>query len=150
MQRRRSIVMATLLAGALALPFASVASANHVQTFATSLSGAEEVPGPGDPNGKGRISLDVFLTGTICYEAKVQAIAGVAAAHIHEAAAGAAGPVVVDLRPDLAEQRGNTWSYCVSTTPAVAAEIIANPTDYYVNVHNAAYPAGAIRGQLGD
>jgi hypothetical protein len=149
MTRRRSILSAAL-AAALTVAGAGIASAGHFTTFSTSLSGAEEVPGPGDPNGKGFITLDVYLTGTICYEGKVQAIAGVSAAHIHEAAAGVAGPVVVDLRPDLAERQGNKASYCVSTTPAVAADIIANPSDYYVNVHNATYPAGAIRGQLGD
>lgn len=149
-RRRTSPIVATLLGSALALGTVGAASAAHFETVETRLSGAEEVPGPGDPNGKGWISLDVYRTGTICYEAKTQAIAGVAAAHIHEAPAGSAGGVVVDLRPDLADRTGNMWSYCVSTTPEVAAEIIAEPTDYYVNVHNAAYPAGAIRGQLGD
>jgi hypothetical protein len=28
------------------------------------------------------------------------------------------------------------------------AEILADPGSYYVNVHNAEYPGGAIRGQL--
>ncbi len=28
------------------------------------------------------------------------------------------------------------------------AEILANPSAYYVNVHNAEFPSGAIRGQL--
>jgi hypothetical protein len=27
--------------------------------------------------------------------------------------------------------------------------IASDPEDYYVNVHNADYPAGAVRGQLG-
>ena len=141
---------ALLAAFAMVAAIGGTASAAHFTTFSTTLSGAEEVPGPGDPNGKGWITLDVYLSGTICYEGKVQAIAGVAAAHIHEAPAGSAGPVVVDLRPDLAERTGNKASYCVTTSPSIAADIIANPTDYYVNVHNATYPAGAIRGQLGD
>jgi hypothetical protein len=151
MSRRRSSIGLAAAAAALAVAtLAGPVSANHFTTFSTSLSGAEEAPGPGDPNGKGFITLDVYLTGTICYTAKVQAIAPVTIAHIHEAPAGSPGPVVVDLRPDLADQMGNKWSYCVSTTPAQAAEIIANPDDYYVNVHNAVYPGGAVRGQLGD
>lgn len=150
MLRRSSLSLAAVLAAISIFAIAGLVSAAHFTTLGTSLSGAEEVPGPGDPNGKGAITLDVYLSGTICYEGKVQAIDGLAAAHIHEAPAGAAGPVVVDLRPDLAERTGNKLSYCVTTSPAQAAEIIANPADYYVNVHNATYPAGAIRGQLGD
>ena len=142
----RSLLAATAIAAAVAAPV----SAGHFTTFSTTLSGAEEAPGPGDPNGKGWITLDVFATGTICYAAKVQGIAGAEAAHIHEAPAGTAGPVVVDLRFDLATRTGNRIEYCVSTTPAVAAEIVGSPSGYYVNVHNDAYPAGAIRGQLGD
>ncbi|MFP5342155.1 MAG: CHRD domain-containing protein [Candidatus Limnocylindria bacterium] len=150
MNRRRSAwSVAAVLAAISIFAMAGLASAAHFTTLSTSLSGAEEVPGPGDPNGKGSITLDVYLSGTICYAAKVQAIAGVAAAHIHGAPAGSAGPVVVDLRPDLAYRTGNKLSYCVTTTPEQAADIIADLTDYYVNVHNASYPAGAIRGQLG-
>ena len=32
--------------------------------------------------------------------------------------------------------------------PMLAREMAMQSHDFYVNVHNAAYPAGAIRGQL--
>lgn len=150
MAHRAPRLSALVVAGVLALGATASVSAAHVTTLGTALTGAEEVPGPGDPNGKGSITLDVFASGTICWDAKIQGIDGIAAAHIHEADAGMAGPVVVDLRPDMATTRGNTLAWCVTTTPAQAAEIIASPSDYYVNVHNATYPAGALRGQLGD
>ncbi len=128
MHRRRSpLSFAAVLAAISIFAVAGLVSAAHFTTLSTTLSGAEEEPGPGDPNGKGSITLDVYLSGTICYSGKVQAIAGVAAAHIHEADAGAAGPVVVDLRPDLADRIGNKLSYCVTTTPAQALDISRIP-----------------------
>ena len=139
------------IAGALLAisAFAGVTAANHFATVGTALSGAEEVPGPGDPNGRGWATLDVYGAGLVCYTLKLQAIEAPSAAHIHEAPAGLAGPVVVDMRIDLASSRGNTLSYCATADEAVAADIRANPADYYVNVHNEAYPGGAVRGQLG-
>jgi hypothetical protein len=39
---------------------------------------------------------------------------------------------------------------CVTegVTSELLAEIAADPAGYYVNVHNATFPAGAVRGQL--
>jgi hypothetical protein len=149
-RRFTSLSLALLVASMAILLVASVASANHFATFTTTLSGAEEVPGPGDPNGKGWASLDVYDAGLVCYTLKIQGIEAPAAAHIHEAPAGEAGPVVVDLRIDLASSQGNRLTYCANASEAVVAGIRANPSEYYVNVHNATYPGGAIRGQLGD
>jgi hypothetical protein len=115
------------------------------------MTGAEERPGPADPNGKGWISLEVDANGTICYVAKIQAIGQVITdAHIHLAPAGVPGGVVVPLHPNDADRTGNMFSNCVTTTPEIAAAIIATPSAYYVNWHTPAFPAGAIRGQLGD
>ena len=149
-RRFTGLSLALVVASLGVVALAGTVSGTHFGTFTTSLSGAEEAPGPGDPNGKGSASLDVYNEGVVCYTLKVQAIEAPMAAHIHEAPAGVAGPVVVDLRIDLATARGNTLTYCANAGDQLAAEIRANPADYYVNVHNAAYPGGAIRGQLGD
>jgi hypothetical protein len=39
-------------------------------------------------------------------------------------------------------------SACVEVDRELALAILKHPADYYVNVHNAEFPAGAARGQL--
>ncbi len=130
--------------------FSGIASAAHVTTLSTSLTGSEEV-GSGDKNGKGYVELYVYVNGTICYEAKVQAIGReIVGAHIHLGAAGTNGGVVVNLNPAGATVTGNMAENCVIASAELAAAIVANPSHYYVNVHTPTYPGGAIRGQLGD
>ena len=65
----------------------------------TTLTGAAEVPGPGDPDGTGTASLRLrHGQGEICFMLAVTDITSpAAAAHIHKAPAGVAGPVVVGL-----------------------------------------------------
>ena len=147
MRRFFAILTTAMLAATLAAGV--VAASNHVTTLSTTLSGAEEVGG-GDKNGKGFVSLDIFANGTICWEGKVQAIESVTGAHIHNAPAGENGGVFVDLDPFNADVTGNKAEHCVVTTAENAAAIVANPSGYYVNVHTASFPGGAIRGQLGD
>ena len=149
-RRFTNFTLALVIASLGVVLVATTVTANHFATFSTSLNGAEEIPGPGDPNGRGSATLDVYNAGLVCYTLKTQAIEAPMAAHIHFGDAGTAGPVVVDLRIDMATSRGNRLSYCANADEAVAAAIRLNPADYYVNVHNATYPAGAIRGQLGD
>ena len=64
------------------------------------------------------------------------------AAHIHVGAAGTAGAVFVALGTSFSRKG------CTTTSKANIDVILANPKGYYVNVHNLAYPAGAVRGQL--
>ena len=118
------------------------APANSTKVFKALLSGANEVPAPGDPDGSGRATVRIKGT-QVCFTLKVDKVDALVAAHIHEGAAGVAGPVVVDLFAGAVKKKG-----CVRTTPEIAAEIRKNPREYYVNVHNAAFPGGALRGQL--
>ena len=116
--------------------------------FKATLSGAAEVPGPGDADGKGQSNL--FLNqeaGQVCFSIVVSDITlPASAAHIHVGRAGVAGPVVVPLTPP--DETGVS-SGCVSDVdPALIQAIIAKPANYYVNVHTTDFPAGAVRGQL--
>jgi len=113
--------------------------------FSTELTGAAEVPGPGDPDGEGTAHLTLNQgQGEICYELTVSGIAPATAAHIHVGDSTVAGPVVVPLN---APTSGSS-SGCASVDPALIKAIRQNPENYYVNVHNAEFPAGALRGQL--
>ena len=84
--------------------------------------------------------------GQICYTLTAEGVAPITAAHIHVGPAGVAGPVVVPLVPP--DPVSGTSSACAEVDRDLARAIIQNPGNYYVNVHNAEYPAGARRGQL--
>jgi hypothetical protein len=152
--KQRRLFAALMLAAILALAIAGPASAARLggadqggRLLTTTLTGAEEVPGPGDPDGTGFAAVTVNPgQGVLCYELSVSGIAldDRTAAHIHEAPFGEAGEVVVTLEAPTDGSSGG----CVDVGRALAKDILKNPADYYVNVHNAEYPAGALRGQL--
>jgi hypothetical protein len=113
--------------------------------LATTLTGAAEAPGPGDPDGSGTATIRLNLgRGEVCFELAVSGIAPATASHIHVAPAGVPGPVVVPLAPPTS----GTSSGCVAADSDLIKNIVKNPQEYYVNVHNAEFPAGALRGQL--
>jgi hypothetical protein len=146
---RRLYAGAALLAGSItAAPLVAVPAmaADGGRPLSATLTGAAEVPTSGDPDGIGSASVRVNVgKKQVCVDLTVSGIAPALAAHIHEAPAGIAGPVVVPLDAPTT----GTSSNCYSITRQLAKEILKDPADYYVNVHNAAYPAGALRGQLG-
>lgn len=135
------------LAGALFAVSAASVAATGGRPYQTPLSGAEEAPFAGDPDGTGwaRITVNPGL-GRVCYWLEVSGIAPATAAHIHVAPAGTAGPVVIPL----AAPTSGSSSGCAEVSRELAKALIQDPTAYYVNVHNGDYPAGALRGQLGD
>lgn len=145
MRSLRALLALALVGALLAVSAAAVSAGGR--PLASTLSGAEEVPGPGDADGSGSASITVNPgLGQVCFTLTVSDIAPAVAAHIHEAPAGVAGPVVVGLD---APSDGSS-SGCKSVSRELAKDIIKNPSDYYVNVHNADFPGGAVRGQLGD
>ncbi len=150
--KQRRLLAALLLAALVALALAGPASAAKLggaeqggRQLATTLTGEQEVPGPGDPDGIGFATVTVNAgQGLVCYELEVSGIAPATGAHIHEAPPDEAGPVVVELEAPTDGSSGG----CVEVGRALAKDILKNPADYYVNVHNAEYEAGALRGQL--
>jgi hypothetical protein len=122
----------------------------EVTELSADLTGANEVPGPGDEDGTGSamVSID-HSTGELCYMLTAANITLPAtAAHIHVGGPDEAGPPVVPLTPP---DESGAFEGCVSDVdPALLQDIVNNPGGYYVNVHNSDYPDGAIRGQLGE
>lgn len=132
----------TLLAAALGLLVAVPAAA---QSFSGSLTGAAEVPGPGDSDGSG-YAVVTFSGTNATYSILTNKIAAPTMAHIHRGKAGESGPVVIDFAPTFS---AGLATGTVTASQAIFNEIKGNPTGFYFNVHNAEFAAGAIRGQLG-
>ena len=139
---------ALMAATALALAGCETVAETIDETYSATLSGSQEVPGPGDADGSANAEVTIVdAVDNVCYEINdVRGISPATAAHIHRGANGVAGPPVVTLQaPTDGESQG-----CVKAPEAIADEIEANPAGFYVNVHTADYPNGAIRGQLRD
>ena len=108
--------------------------------IAITISGSAEAPGPGDPDGSGTASFTFNPgTGEVCYDYTVTGVA-----HIHVAPVGQPGPVVIPLPPTSP----TGGSGCVTADRGLIVAILRDPSAYYFNVHNADFPAGALRGQL--
>lgn len=147
MRLRRSIpvVLGTSLALITALVASSITVAGGRPFTVAPLTGAAEAPNPGDPDGTGwaRFWMNPGQ-GEVCYDYTVNGVATLAAAHIHVAPAGVAGPVVIPTPPT----RSDGGTGCVNADRDLIRAILTHPSAYYFNVHNAQFPAGALRGQL--
>jgi hypothetical protein len=144
--RLKLLSLAALATAIAALTLATTVAAGGRPLRAT-LTGAAEVPGPADPDGSGtvKITLNQGLR-KVCFSFTYQNIDAPTAGHIHLAPVGQAGPVVVPLFVSGAPA-GNKG--CVNgVSRALIKNIRKHPGEYYVNLHNATYPNGAIRGQL--
>jgi CHRD domain len=146
--RRRVLFLAATL-GMVALLAMGAPALGEGRPFATTLTGAAEVPGPGDPDATGT----AFITlnqgqGEVCFDLSWAGIDGtVTAAHIHIGSATEAGPVVVGLFTGAFEGTDSA-SGCVSASEELIKAIRQDPENYYVNIHSDVFPAGAVRGQL--
>jgi len=117
----------------------------------TALSGSQEVHAPGkrvgDPHGNATAVLGLGAD-SVSYTFRWIGISPTLG-HIHQGAAGANGPVVVPLF--MSPVPANVFALAGTVTgvdPGLVAKIRAQPADFYLNLHTAAFPDGALRGQL--
>ncbi len=135
---RLAVAMATAIAGI----FAGSAGIANAADVMVALTGGHEVP-PVTTTASGSGTLTINADKTVSGSVTTTGV-DATMAHIHDAAAGKNGPVIVPL-----EKKGaNEW-----VVPAGAKLTDAQYKSYqngnlYVNVHSAAHPGGEIRAQL--
>ena len=131
----------SILAIALAAPLISAPALASIDTYTAFLYGANEVT-PGDPDGFGVATVSIDNIGlTVSWSILALNIdLPLTGAHIHTGAAGTNGPVIVDFS-------GSVIGAGLFDTDLASITPVSAP-GFYVNLHNALYPAGAIRGQL--
>ena len=134
---KKSVLCAALFAA----PFMATPALAAIDTYTAFLYGANET-GVGDPDGFGVATVLIDNQAlTVSWSIMANAIDfPLTGAHIHAAPAGTNGPVIVDFGGSL------TGSQMYDADLASITPV--NPSSFYVNLHNAMYPAGAIRGQL--
>ena len=140
---RRTVTALVISALALVAVLAANAAATKTVTFEVALKGKNEAPAaPASNKGKVELKLNT-ATGKVCWEFKLGKIDGKPSqAHIHKGKAGVSGNVVVPLGANYKRQG------CTKAAPSLVKSIAGHPRAYYVNVHNAKHPLGAMRGQL--
>jgi hypothetical protein len=148
MGSRFAVFIASL---AVALAVAGVASAeNGGRPLSTTLTGANEAPGPGDPNATGEADLRLNQgQRRVCFDVSWADVDGVVSAgHIHIAPVGVPGPIVVPLFTGSFAGTDATSGCVQDVDRSLIKAIRKHPSAYYVNVHSTDFPDGAVRGQL--
>ncbi len=127
--------------GAAALLVCGIGLASAT-TIHVRLTGAQEVP-PVKTAATGEAVISVLPDHKVSGEVITHGIKAFMA-HIHEAAAGANGPVIIALQHTAA----HTWRVPpgAKLTGAEYRAFLAG--DLYLNVHSRRHPAGEIRGQI--
>ncbi len=115
-----------------------------LRVYRVKLTGVAETP-RGAPNGSAAAVIAIHRGPVVCWRfSHLHGFSIATVAHIHTGAKGRTGSVLVPLSsgPRL-HHRG-----CVQASAAAVKAIERHPAGYYVNIHSARYPAGAIRAQL--
>jgi len=160
-RRMRSILTRSSLIAVLVVGLAATVSAAEGLRFKTDLLSTNELHST-DSDGRGKATVRIDAeAGMVCFDISFRDSGTPNRAHIHIGDADTAGGIVVpffdihtaetlfDARHEELESKSRTEG-CVTADPALLAQIAANPENFYVNLHNARFPAGSMRGQLDD
>jgi hypothetical protein len=140
----RAIITVVVTTAFLAMALvAAAATGSGTTKLEAALRGSKERPAaPASNRGRAELKLN-SATGKVCWEFYVTKIDGKPMqAHIHKGGKGVSGNVVVPLGARFKREG------CTTAAKSLVRAILKSPGTYYVNVHNAKHPAGAMRGQL--
>jgi hypothetical protein len=135
-----------------AVAFLPVAGADQppAKTFVAVLSAEEEVPlcEPATNAARG-VAVFHVRDGTVDFRIVANNLPGdVILAHIHRERPGIAGPIVQGLT--LTGSENGVVATGSFTNAGLVGMILADPNNFYVNVHSSVCTSGVIRGQLDD
>ena len=141
-----------------AVEFSSFALASEGEpvVFNVTMRAENEPNGASTSESKGAAQVKVFADGTIefLFTINNKSADTFTRAHIHTAAAGSNGPIHWDFLEagnpvaSISDQPSQLRGVARPRAAAVVADLLANPSGYYVNVHSSAFPGGAVRGQV--
>ncbi len=152
----RQLLTVIFVISCVVIASTNTATAMNQLKFTVALSEVNPVTGiaSGDPDATGTAVLKFYpQRELLCYKIKLSGLQaptepgpGVGNAHIHRIADGS---IAVDLETEFL-QAGEFYiaTGCVSVSAAQIADIIEDPSAYYLNIHNAPYPGGALFGTL--
>ncbi len=140
--QRRGVLAAMAAAGALTVLAACVSMSQTPYSQSVALSGGNEVPAvTSAAAGTGTVTINPDRTVSASITATGMSAT---ASHIHEAAAGKNGPVIVPFT----KTGDNTFAAPAGATLTESQYASYKAGNLYVNVHSAAFPGGEIRAQL--
>jgi hypothetical protein len=144
------VLIAALCLALVALSWAGfgrVPATQAASTFTAVLNGAQQVPPNASPGtGTATVVLSSDQT-TITVNVSFSGLtAPTTASHIHQAAAGTNGPVVIPFPTFPTGVTSGTFAGTFPITPALVSALEAG--NLYVNIHTPNFPGGEIRGQL--
>lgn len=134
---------AALAAAVTVLGIATPAQAQKFD-FQGTMSGAEVVPGPGDPDGGGSFTVSIDnATNQMCYALTYQNIDQPDGAHVHIGNPGQAGQIMVDLNLPV-----NGPNACIQVDSTSVGHMTGGPKSHYLDLHTPPFPGGALRSPL--